>query len=394
MIEIDKIKSNLSSTDQFLLENYKKCSIHSKKQLVMVRVDDEQEQNQLECLHCVYKQQNKQYLPLELIIDSNEQTIFKGWPVFDDSQIYEKLLEATEQESFKEENIQDVKIFFKELKAQIFALIEQKENELLQIVEQKSNTNANILEEYNQLSQKEKLKDIILNKFQDLESQDKMLKDLVRENKMNQLRNKAKLEDILKTQKLFKIDMTSYREIKDNLIEIINSINSNIKNSLNIQHVSEQVQASEILISNRNFIEVSQIEDLPKCKNYEHIKMNFNEKSIGKQEITLISNALNDCSNIKALELNFSKALQSVDDLQLITNAIQRFKEIKELSLVLKNNRMNNQHLQSIAQALEKHQVDKLQLNLANNNIQAQGAIYIQNIVERLSNISNLNINL
>ncbi|KAL4478536.1 hypothetical protein ABPG74_006771 [Tetrahymena malaccensis] len=395
MIQIDKIKSNLSSTDQFLIENYKKCSIHSKKQLVMVRVDDEQEQNQLECLHCVYRQQNKQYLPLELIIDSNEQTIFKGWPVFDDSQIYENLLEATEQESFKEENIQEVKIFFKELRAQVFELIEQKESELLQIVEQKSNTNAKILEEYNQLSQKERLKDIILNKFQDLESQDKILKDLIRENKLNQQRNKARLEDILATQRLFKIDMTPYNQIKDNLVGIINGINSNIKKSLNIQQISEQVvQGSLIPILNRNYIEVSQIEDLPNCKNYENIKMNFKEKNIGKQEITLICNALSNCSSVKTLELNFQKALQSVDDLQLISNVIQKFKEIKELSLVLKHSIVNDQHLLSIEKAIQKHQFDKLQLNLANNNITAQGALYIQNMVERLPNISNLSINL
>ncbi|KAL4509425.1 hypothetical protein ABPG72_018356 [Tetrahymena utriculariae] len=295
MIEIDKLKSNLSITDQFLIENYKKCSLHSKKQLAMLRVDNEQEQHQLECLHCVYKQQNNQYLPLDLIIDSNEQTIFKGWPVFDDSQIYENLLEATQQVSYKEENIQEVQVFFKALKANVFELIEQKESELLLIVEQNSNSSIKIQEEYNSISQKERLRDIILNNYQDLESQDKMLKELIKENKLNQEINKARLEDILKTQKPFKIDMTPYNQIKDNIIEIISNINYNLKNNL--------CQARENS-SKRNCIEINQIEDLPNCKNFENIKINFNDKGIGQDGAKKVSDALRNCPNITQLALS------------------------------------------------------------------------------------------
>ncbi|KAL4478571.1 hypothetical protein ABPG74_006806, partial [Tetrahymena malaccensis] len=334
----------------------------------MIRVDDEQEQNQLECLHCVYQQQNKQYLPLELIIDSKNQTIFKGWPVLEDSQIYQNLLEATQQESLKEENIQEVKVFFKKLKAQVFNLIEQRENELLQIVEQKSNSRPKILEEYNSLSQKERLKDIILNHHQDLESQDKLLKDVVRENKKNQEIIKARLEEILDTERVFKIDMTPYKEIKDNLIEILNSFKSEIENNLNIQLISEQtnqiIQRREIPVPNTNCLEVSKIEDLPNCKNFENIIMNFKEKKIAKGEITSISNTLSDCSHIKTLELN------------------------------LQDNKINNYHLQDLEKALEKHRIDKLKLDLAENNINDSGAFYISNTLDKLKNIVWLKINL
>ncbi|KAL4506303.1 hypothetical protein ABPG73_017037 [Tetrahymena malaccensis] len=369
MIEIDKLKQNLSETDQFLIENYKKCSIHSNKQLIMVRIDDEQDENQLQCMLCAYRNQNQQYLPLELIIDSKNETIFKGWPVFDDKKIYQNVLEATQQVSYKEQNIQDVKIFFKELKAQVFNLIEQKENELLQIVEQKSNSSSNILKVYNYLSQKERLKDIILNHHQDLESQDKLLKDLIRENKQNQETNRAKLEDVLNTQKLFKIDMTPYKEIQENLIGIINSINSNIKNSLNIQLLSEQViqQSGEILVSNTNQLDVIEIKDLPNCKNFENMIMNFKEKNIGTGDITLISNTLSDCSQIKTLELQ--RVQQQKGELNEISNSLQNLNNIKELSLILKPNQINDQHLQRLEKAIEVHKIDNLLINLAQKYI-------------------------
>ncbi|KAL4510456.1 hypothetical protein ABPG72_020918 [Tetrahymena utriculariae] len=359
MIETDKLKSNLTITDQFLIENYKKCSLHPKKQLAMLRIDDEQEQHQLECLHSVYKQQNKQYLPLDLFIDSNELTIFKGWPVFDDSQIYENLLVATQQESYKEENIQNVKIFFKELKAKVFELIEQKESELLQIVEQYSNSNTKILEEYNSLSQKERLKDILLNNQQDLETQDKLLKDLIKENKLNQQRNKDRLEDVLNTQKLFKINMIPYYEIKENIIQIVSNINCNIENRL-----AYQIDQAREDNSNRNYIEINQIKDLPNCKNFENIKINLNKQNIGVQDIDLLSSTLNAYPCLKTLELN------------------------------LKGNKITDSHLQDIEKSLENHKVDKLFLNLAKNNITIKGATSIQKIIERLPSITNLSINL
>ncbi|KAL4489359.1 hypothetical protein ABPG72_019014 [Tetrahymena utriculariae] len=320
----------------------------------MLRIDDEQEQNQLECLHCVYKQSNKQYLPLDLIIDSNEQTIFKGWPVFDDSQIYENLLEATQQVSYKEENIQEVKVYFKELKAKVFELIEQKESELLQIVEQNSNSNVTILEEYNSLSQKERLRNIILNNFQDLESQDKMLKDLIKENKLNQERNKASIEDILNTQKLFKIDMTIYNEIKDNIIEIISNINQNLENNL---------------------------EDLPNCKNFENIKINLKGNKITDSFLSDIEKSLEN-HKVEKLSLNLAQNHITGQGAISIKNIVERLPSISNLRAL------------HIAKAIQNcNNITRLNLNLYYNDIESQGTNYFSSALEQLKNIVWLKIN-
>ncbi|KAL4478537.1 hypothetical protein ABPG74_006772 [Tetrahymena malaccensis] len=357
MIEIDKIKSNLSSTDQFLIENYKKCSIHSKKQLVMVRVDDEQEQNQLECLHCVYKQQNKQYLPLELIIDSNEQTIFKGWPVFDDSQIYEKLLEATKQESFKEQNKQDVKIFFKELKAQVFALIEQKENELLQIVEQKSNTNQYF----------GRIQLIILKGKTQRHNTQQILR--FRKLRQNAKRPSQREQDEL-TQKQGQI--RKYIENLKTIQDRYEFIQGN-KRQFNWDYQQYQfqyqkklkyltdIQASNNNIKTKGAIYIQNI--VERLSNISNLSINLNQNEIGDEGAKAISNSLSKCQNITHLKLALNYNQINDEGVKLIVSALELNQNITKVYIDFTGNQISEIAKSNLKKALES-QISKLELNI------------------------------
>ncbi|KAL4506265.1 hypothetical protein ABPG73_016999 [Tetrahymena malaccensis] len=357
MIEIDKIKSNLSSTDQFLIENYKKCSIHSKKQLVMVRVDDEQEQNQLECLHCVYKQQNKQYLPLELIIDSNEQTIFKGWPVFDDSQIYEKLLEATKQESFKEQNKQDVKIFFKELKAQVFALIEQKENELLQIVEQKSNTNQYF----------GRIQLIILKGKTQRHNTQQILR--FRKLRQNAKRPSQREQDEL-TQKQGQI--RKYIENLKTIQDRYEFIQGN-KRQFNWDYQQYQfqyqkklkyltdIQASNNNIKTKGAIYIQNI--VERLSNISNLSINLNGNSIGFDGAKNYADFLKKCLNIRDLKLRLYYNQINDEGVKLIVSALELNQNITKVYIDFTGNQISEIAKSNLKKALES-QISKLELNI------------------------------
>ncbi|KAL4508737.1 hypothetical protein ABPG73_006123, partial [Tetrahymena malaccensis] len=420
MIEIDQIKSDMSKTDKFLIENYKKCTIHKKKQLIVVRIDEEQDQHQLECVFCVYQQQQRKlYLPLELIIDSDDRTIFKSWPIYDDTQIYQSLLEFSQRESFLEENLNKVKVFFKEFKAHVMMIIEQKESEILQNVELKSEGNANVLNEYNILSQKKKLKDIVLNHCSDLDQQDKLFKELIRENKQNLERNQQKLADLINTQTQFKVDLSPFRKIKEDIIAIVKSIDTTqgfqsiqstqqaiqldrtqsdpLINQSRLNSIQEIPQVSQDIInqSETDLIKVTKTDDLVNCKNFKNVEIDFKKQNIGLEGATNIASSLQDCQQLQSLVLNLEKNQISNDVVSQISSALQSLKDIKCLTLILKATNTNDQQLKEICKSHQNHQnFEKLELDLSYNSIKTDGAITISNLISRVGNISNLSINL
>ncbi|KAL4463050.1 hypothetical protein ABPG72_009193 [Tetrahymena utriculariae] len=176
-----------------------KCEQHRTYPIQYICTDTTQE-CVFKCICCVVEnliQPNKLIL-LNQAIECEQKTVFPNWPIYDDQSFSHKI----KQISLKQPNNLDLKekiqSYFKQLQAQILLKIEQMQQQMLQKADSIWDLNTNIIELYNNISEKQSIKQEIMNSQISPEQKNKNLKQIIQNVNSNLDQNKQLILSKLK----------------------------------------------------------------------------------------------------------------------------------------------------------------------------------------------------
>ncbi|EAR81559.3 kinase domain protein, partial (macronuclear) [Tetrahymena thermophila SB210] len=355
-----------NQNELFIMKHYnQKCNLHNQR-LDILKVDNYSNQQMLKCIYCLSEQTFK-FLPLKQVLDSNQSTLFKGWPILDDTEIYEQLMVIPKKEELIKQSIQNVQVFYKLLRDEINLLIDKKEKDSLINIEMRYDSFEYPWDLYNRICQKEKLKDIILNQYQDFINQNQAFSLIVKENIEKQKVYKEQMLNSLRTIQSYKVDLVSQNQIKDLIVQLINQINdfSIAQENRNMLQVSQNSQVQGNQLDQNKKIQIFSLEDLSNIQNFQNIEIYLSNKNIQDEQLKQIAGALEKCQNISSLILNLSENNFKLEGVQYIATSLQKCHQINSLELYLNNNNLKLEGAKYIATSLEKlHKMNSLKLYL------------------------------
>ncbi|KAL4512635.1 hypothetical protein ABPG72_020472 [Tetrahymena utriculariae] len=425
------------------MENYQLCATHNLR-LNILKIENQENEYLLKCLDCLLEQPFK-CVPLVKFIDSDFNTLIKGWPIIDDSQIYNQLKGMKQKEDFMMQEIKKILSFYQKLKQEIISLIEKKEKDTLKDFETRYENYEYPIDLYNKISQKEKLKDIIFNQYQNQDTKNKIRVEGVKQIVLA-LETLQNINHLVLDLSMNDVEVEGAKQIALALEKLKNitklTLNLSIRgyniNSINVQGAKEIALALEKLLNITNLTVDFSGNDicdqgakqialaLEKLQNLTNLTLDFSQNSIsleGTKQISLaleklqnltnltlllgnfsgyysgnrlqvegalqMALALQKLKNITYLTLNFSKNDIFDEGVKEITLTLQKLLNITNLTLILNENKIQEEGARQISLALEKQKnLTNLTLKLNQNNIQAEGVKHITSALEKLSNIT------
>ncbi|KAL4484657.1 hypothetical protein ABPG74_019834 [Tetrahymena malaccensis] len=354
----------------FLINNYQLCPIHNER-LGLLQIDDCQNNDLLKCLEC-FTEQNFKFIPLKLFLNNEFSKIIKGWPILEDSQFFQQLKGISTRENLIQSEIQNVQNYYQSLKKEIINLIDEKEKQTLKNICKNYENFEYPLDLYNQISKKEKLKDIILNQYQNLDKQNELFSQIVKENLQNQENYKKKMLESLDNLNKNTLNLESHYQIKDKIIELIKQLNDFASNEeifnksqYNIMNPQIQQEQNVQLVQNLE-IKINSIDNLDKIYGFSIVNIKLNYEYINRKDIK---------------------------DISYIAQALERHQRIDKLILDLKFGKIEDEQAKQIAVGLEKLQnINNLTLGINWSFISIEGAKKISSALEKLQNSTNLNL--
>ncbi|KAL4484658.1 hypothetical protein ABPG74_019835 [Tetrahymena malaccensis] len=257
--------------EQFLINNYQLCPIHNER-LGLLKIDDCQNNDLLKCWEC-FAEQNFKFIPLKIFLNNDVSKIIKGWPIFEDSQLYYQLKGISTRENLIKQDIQNVQNYYQSLKKEINNLIDEKEKQTLKNIYMNYEQFEYPIDLYNQISKKEKLKDIILNQYQNQEKQNELFSQIVKENLQNQENYKKKMLESLDNLNKNTLNLESHHKIKDKIFELIKSINDFSQNFMN----SQIQQEKNIQLIQNLEIKIDSIDNLDKMYGFSIVNIKLKQ---------------------------------------------------------------------------------------------------------------------
>ncbi|KAL4484696.1 hypothetical protein ABPG74_019873 [Tetrahymena malaccensis] len=377
--------------EYFLIKNYKLCPIHNQR-LTLLKVDSNQNNELLQCLGC-HAEQHFKFIPLMAFLNSDFSTIIKGWPILEDSQLYQQLKGTAQKETLIQQDIQKVQNYYKSLRTVINSLIDEKEKKSLMNIQKRYDKFEYPIDLYNQFSNKEKLKDIILNQYQNQDKQNEQFSQIVKENLQNQENNKKKLLESLDNLNKNTLNLESHNQIKDKIIKLIESLNDFTSNE-DIFNNSQQLimntqiqQGQNIRLVQNLEIKIDSLKDLDKIDDYSIVNINLNGNDIQVEGAKQIALALQKLENTTSLILRLQ---------YLFYHSIFQFQSIQNQEIFyiyIKENNIQTEGAKEIALSLQKLQkITNLNLNLCKNNIKVEGAKQIALALKKCKNIKVLKL--
>ncbi|KAL4484659.1 hypothetical protein ABPG74_019836 [Tetrahymena malaccensis] len=361
--------SQQNNNEYFIIKNYKLCPIHNQR-LNILRIDDFQNGQLLKCFDCLIEQPFK-FVPLIKLLDSGLNTIIKGWPILEDSQIYDQLKDMKQKDDLIIQDIQKIQSFYESLKTEIISLLQKKEKDTLKDLYSRYDSIENPIDIYNRISQKEKLKEVIVNSYQNQELQNDEFSKIIKENLENQQYYRSQILDSLDKLNQKTLNFEQLFKIKDEIIQVINKINNVAQTQIRVDSLKN----------------ISQI--------YQHsiVDLDFKSKNIQNEGIKIIAEALQKHQKITNLNLNLSNNQIEDEGAKLIAAALEKQLDITNLTLNFNENEIEVEGAKQISLALEKLQnITSLNLDFFENPIQIEGAKHIALALEKLPNINNLSI--
>ncbi|KAL4511592.1 hypothetical protein ABPG72_012437 [Tetrahymena utriculariae] len=272
--------SNQKDYEQFLIKNYKLCA-HHKQRLTILQIDNYQNGHLLICLDFL-KAQTFKFVPLiEFLINDR---IIKEWPVLEDSQIYDQLKDIKQQNELYD----FISNFYKQLKEQICSLLEIKKKNTIKNLNTIYDSFENPLDLYNKFSQKEKLRHIILNSYQDQNKQNDEFSNILQDNLKNQGSYKSKILESLNNYNA--LNFEQLYKIKDQMIKTINQINDLEQIKINLLKDLNQIMDNQLLKQIQNIKQIAQA--LERNKSMTKLTLNLSDNQINYEEAKQIALAL------------------------------------------------------------------------------------------------------
>ncbi|KAL4469661.1 hypothetical protein ABPG72_013426 [Tetrahymena utriculariae] len=386
---MDKVDNNHFNAEQFLETNYQKCKIHQKR-LNVIRLRDDKDQYVLKCLKCLDKKQLSMCcIYLDELLDSEFETIFEGYPFFEDDEMQEKLRQITFKNQLINKTKERIEIFFKKLISNVIDMLQKKQDQIIRNLELKEQK-ENLINKYNEISQKEKLKDIIKNEYEDFEKQNSMLKEIIRNNIENQEQNNRILIDLINNFKEINLDIKAYDQIQEDILQNIESINwlpqkqdDQLLTSQPIYLRQQRIQSkdrfihgsllSNFRINQSQFSKLTEGEDLSEQINQKEFEVDFSFKHLDNSKVEERIEILRNKQDIKISRLNLENQNLSDDQILEISQILLRFNDMTSLNLNLRNNNLSNQKLKLISKTVSKIQsAHNIVLDLSENTLNDQ----------------------
>ncbi|KAL4472364.1 hypothetical protein ABPG74_018313 [Tetrahymena malaccensis] len=133
------------------------------------------------CICCVVEnliQPNKLIL-LNQAVECDQKTVFPNWPIYDDQTFSQKVNEISQKQPNNLELKQKINSYFKQLQSQILLKIEQMQEQMLRKADNIFDLNTNIIELYNNISEKQSIKQEIMNNSTSPEQKNNNLKQII-----------------------------------------------------------------------------------------------------------------------------------------------------------------------------------------------------------------------
>ncbi|EWS74372.1 hypothetical protein TTHERM_000881459 (macronuclear) [Tetrahymena thermophila SB210] len=216
-------KSSLYDQQPFL----QKCQQHPAYPIQFICTDTTQ-QCVFKCIFCIVENsiQSNKLILLNEAIENDQKTVFPNWPIYDDQTISQKIKEISLKQPNQLELKEQIKSYFKELLSKVVIKIEQMQDKMLKKADTIQDLNASIIELYNNLSQKQSIKQEIMNNQTSPEQKNDKLKEIISKVNSNLDQNKqlilTKLNQIKDQQNSINLEQPSL--IKDHILTILERI--------------------------------------------------------------------------------------------------------------------------------------------------------------------------
>ncbi|KAL4464897.1 hypothetical protein ABPG74_011458 [Tetrahymena malaccensis] len=354
---------NLKLNQQELLllsKAYRSCPLHPKNWIVSLSTNPNSTQF-LQCARCLSQNPNQNTLDLISIIEDNEKTVFHNWPIQGDIQLQQNLQNAF-QPDFSVEGLQSqITTYFENLKKSVILKINEKEQQMMQQAKSLWNINSQVIIQYNQFTEKDNLKKIIIEQNEDFNKQNLLLKETICRIYNNQNSYKKVLEETISRFEAIKqlINFDTAKQINQNILELVDSIDMFvIKNFQDIKFQTNN-QNKDAEFDNLHQIGVKDLSTSQLIMKLMSNKMNYCSEElieklkyiIKKLQIAIDLHDVTDYLNEDLLKVDFDKLEKS--EVDLIKSISENFdinsvnndqNSIKKRDILIKlvSNRFNN----------------------------------------------------
>ncbi|KAL4489357.1 hypothetical protein ABPG72_019012 [Tetrahymena utriculariae] len=335
---MDQIKKQInSSIQQFNCESHKRPH-------VLLHLD-EQNDSLFKCLKCLALGSYQNTILIDELLESEFKTIFKNWPNLNELNefIYKNLDRVSKRQGQLHENIDKVNQFFYEFKTQVIKTLEEKEKEILKNLQEIEESYNLPLLKYNELSQKEKLKNILQN--QDISKQIEDIKNIIKQNAINCQLNSEILLNLLTQANQFNFDMTMYQKIKEDTLQLISKLDD-----------KDLFKIPKVEISDLNQIEKLTNQQISK------ISLNCNQIDINYESFKSLERNLSTVSNL-AVCLTKVDLCQGND--KLLQNLLENCNNAAQMNLSLQFDKFSIKSNEVFAKIVQmSHNITQLTLDL------------------------------
>ncbi|KAL4481981.1 hypothetical protein ABPG74_008070, partial [Tetrahymena malaccensis] len=346
---MDQENVDFSDVEKFLLIQYKKCPIH-KRQIAYLRLDDKQDPQVVKCQKCLDENKFKIFIDIYELFQSSDYQIFQKWPIHDDDRISERL-EQMKQWSLAQ-YLDEINLIFDE----IVEKIQSKRKEILKDLGQVQENYQKCLNYYQQISQKEKLAEIIKSQFGDKKKQNEMILSIIKE--------------------------TDIKNMKDEVLSSISMLN-----------IFESQQDEYNNYQNLEEITIYKLEDLDKCYNFKKIKFDNERYPDVDEYLGECQQTLERCTNIDELQFDFSYCDIQDEGAIIISESIIKLKLLSKIHLRLNKNSLSAKGVLHISRSINNiEKINHLGYNFEENNIGSEGFCYLANQLQQCQNLKTLHL--
>ncbi|KAL4475482.1 hypothetical protein ABPG72_013306 [Tetrahymena utriculariae] len=336
-----------------------KCDIHPKYDVNLIRFHKDISQV-LSCACCIEEQDElagRASISFQKMTEANQQTYFFNWPPYE-KQVSQQLKQQlsnlfTNMNEIKQQKINDVMNFFKELRNQIEKKISSIQQKCINFVQHQQQEENNLLKEYNSISRKLDIQRVIKDDSQSIFQKNQELKKIVDDVFEQKPKNTQMIQKIAKqiVESENQLNLSILERVQNQVLSNLDLFNKQIDNQQNkdydLQLQISLSSLSQILRNQLNQFSISFIDSFEQAisSNFYLFSEIFQQPIFKKDLITIKYDSLQDyhytdilklAQKISQLPYYKSKQIQSYKNTNsLVTNFLNRVSQKQSVQNLL-----------------------------------------------------------
>ncbi|EAS02551.1 hypothetical protein TTHERM_00630710 (macronuclear) [Tetrahymena thermophila SB210] len=220
------------------------CNIHKNYPIFHINIL-ENEKTKLQCVKCIsYKKIEAEFLLLQDIIEFDSNWFFENWPPLSNQQLRNDIIDLKNNETDFNQQIEE---FYESLTQEVIQIISQKKKQQLIQAQKVYELKSDIIEQYQQLAQIDKMKECLVQENQQIEKIEEDLKEQIN----SQLKKKEEYTSLLSCmmkqyELISKLDDIRTAQLKENILEILKVVNLLPQNNFNSSTEKEEFRFENI----------------------------------------------------------------------------------------------------------------------------------------------------